>query len=69
MASIDAVSKSMGHSSTKTTETYYCRESDAMVREEIDRAWGPANPSSNARKINSGKNDLIESEEYLSGYA
>ncbi len=68
-ASIDAVSKSMGHSSTKTTETYYCRKSDAMVREEIDRAWGSANPSDRPRKINSGKNDLIESKQYLSGYA
>jgi len=67
-ATIDAVSKSMGHSSTKTTETYYCRKSDAMVREEIDRAWGSVNPSDRARKINSGKNDLIESKEYLSGY-
>jgi integrase len=65
---IDAVSKSMGHSSTKTTETYYCRKSDAMVRDEIDRAWGSVNPSNKARKINSGKNDLIESKEYLSGY-
>jgi len=68
-ATIDAVSKSMGHSSTKTTETYYCRKSDAMVREEIDRAWGSVNPSSKTRKINSGKNDLIEFEKYLSGYA
>jgi len=68
-ATIDAVSKSMGHSSTKTTETYYCRKSDAMVREEIDRAWCSVNPSDKARKINSGKNDLIESEKYLSGYA
>ena len=67
--SIDAVSKSMGHSSTKTTETYYCRKSDAMVRDEIDRAWSSSNPSDKARKINSGKNDLIESEKYLSGYA
>jgi len=67
-ASIDAVSKSMGHASTRTTETYYCRKSDAMVREEIDRAWGSVNPSSKARKINSGENDLIESKEYLSGY-
>jgi integrase len=66
--SIDAVSKSMGHSSTKTTETFYCRKSDAMVREEIDRAWSSINHSSKARKINSGKNDLIESKEYLSGY-
>jgi integrase len=68
-ATIDAVSKSMGHSSTKTTETYYCRKSDAMVREEIDRAWGSATPFQETRKINSGKNDLIEWKEYLSGYA
>lgn len=67
-ASIDAVSKSMGHSSSKTTEVFYCRKSDAMVREEIDRAWARINPSEKARKINSGKNDLIESERYLSGY-
>jgi integrase/recombinase XerD len=67
--SIDAVSKSMGHSSTKTTETYYCRKSDAMVRAEIDRAWGSGDSSDKARKINSGKNDLIETERYLSGYA
>jgi len=66
---IDAVSKSMGHSTSKTTETYYCRKSDAMVREEIDRAWGPVNASDNSRKFNSGKNDLIETEKYLSGYA
>jgi len=68
-ATIDAVSKSMGHSSTKTTETYYCRKSDAMVRDEIDRAWSSVNPSDRSRKVNSGKNDLIETEKYLSGYA
>jgi hypothetical protein len=39
-----------------------------MVREEIDRAWSPAG-SSEPRKINSGENDLIETEKYLSGYA
>ena len=64
--SIDAVSKSMGHSSTKTTETYYCRKSDAAVREEIDKAWSLRSIS---KKVNSAKNDLIESEKYLSGYA
>jgi integrase/recombinase XerD len=63
--SIDAVSKSMGHSSTKTTETYYCRKSDAAVREEIDRAWNIPNST---RKFNSAKNTLIESEKYISGY-
>jgi len=66
---IDAVSKSMGHSSTKTTETYYCRKSDAMVREEIDRAWGSVNPSSKAKKVKSDKSGPIESKSYLSGYA
>jgi len=58
----------MGHTSTKTTETYYWQKFDSMVREEIDRTWGPAG-SSEPRKINSGKNDLIESEKCLSGYA
>lgn len=67
--SIDAVSKSMGHASTKTTETYYCRKSDAMVREEIDRAWGKSGPSHGAREPAPGQRELIESKEYLSGYA
>jgi len=58
----------MGHSWTKITETHYCRKSGAMVREEIDRAWDQAG-SSEPRKINLVKNDLVESEKYLSGYA
>jgi len=68
-ATIDAVSKSMGHSSTKTTETYYCRKSDAMVREEIDRAWRSVNPSSRSGKVKSDKSGPIEPKKYLTGYA
>jgi integrase/recombinase XerD len=66
---IDTVSKSMGHSSTKTTEMYYCRKSDAMVRDEIDRAWSSADSSEDSKKTAKCKNDLIETEKYLSGYA
>lgn len=63
--SIDAVSISMGHTTTKTTETHYCRKSDATVRKEIDAAWGNPGESSKTEKC---KNNLIESEKYLSGY-
>ncbi|MEM4232502.1 MAG: aspartate aminotransferase family protein [Thermoplasmata archaeon] len=34
---------------------------ESALEEEADRAWGSVNPSDKARKINSGRNDLIES--------
>jgi integrase len=37
--SIEAISKLMGHHTTKTTETYYARIRDASVFNEINNVW------------------------------
>lgn len=36
---IEAVSVLMGHASTKTTEGYYCRKSQAMAMEQAKEVW------------------------------
>ncbi len=66
---LDAVSRMLGHRTTKTTETYYCRRSNAAAIEEAQRVWGnaPAAPKQpQGPKTNS---HLIEKEKYMSGYA
>ena len=37
--SIEAVSKQLGHSSTKTTERFYARMRDTAAQREIEQAW------------------------------
>jgi integrase len=61
-AQIEAVSLMLGHSSTKTTESYYYRKREDVALKEIFQLWKVKNTPS-------AKNVLIENEKYLSGYA
>lgn len=70
--SIEAVSKALGHGSTKTTEKYYARIRDASVFEEINRAWErPKNesPFFHDDKPDGAKKPQMKKENWLSGYA
>lgn len=61
--SIETVSLALGHTSTRTTESYYCRKDADTARLEILRAFeGPA-------KGPSAKKPEIESKTQLTGYA
>ena len=37
---VDAISRMLGHSSTKTTEKYYCRRSNEAAIDEARKVWG-----------------------------
>lgn len=59
---IETVSLVMGHHSTKTTESYYCRKREDTALREIE-AFCRDKPARSAIK------PLIENEKYMSGYA
>jgi len=56
------VSILLGHTTTKTTETYYCRKREDVALKEVFDVFEPKKPPSAIKP-------LIESEKYLSGYA
>lgn len=64
---LDAISRMLGHSSTKTTEKYYCRKSNDAAIAEARRIWEtqPATPEPQQKK---GVSPLIEKQKYLPGY-
>jgi len=57
---LQAVSKAMGHHSTKTTEQYYARIRDVSMFKEINGIWQPDDASA--------ENPEIEKWKTLSGY-
>jgi len=59
--SIESVSKFLGHSSTKTTEKFYCRLRDEAMFQEINSIFPQENKSAISRSI--------ENKKDLSGYA
>ncbi|MGD0056351.1 MAG: site-specific integrase [Methanomassiliicoccales archaeon] len=59
---IESVSIALGHSSTKTTEGYYCRKREDTALREIYSAWKEEIPTSAIKP-------LIEKDKYFSGYA
>ncbi len=61
--SLESVSLALGHSSTLTTERYYCRKDADSARLEIVRAFERSAP---APKLNS---PLIETGNDFTGYA
>jgi len=63
-ATIETVSVLLGHSTTKTTETYYARKKQDAAILEATRIWDQKPPNAP-----SAKTPLIEPEKYLSGYA
>ncbi len=66
---IDSVSRMMGHSSTKTTEQYYCRKTTESAISDAQKVWGNApNPEevASSKKV---KNPLIENKTWMAGYA
>lgn len=60
---IETVSLALGHTSTRTTETYYCRKDADTARLEILRAF------EGSAKGPSAENPEIESKAQLTGYA
>ena len=59
---LDSVSILLGHTTTKTTETDYCRKREDVALKEVFDVFEP-------RKTPSAIKSLIENEKYLSGYA
>ena len=59
---LDAVSVMMGHATTKTTETYYCRKRQEVAIREAHELW--------TRKMShpDAKNPKIESIFEVTGY-
>jgi len=66
---LDAVSRMLGHSTTKTTETHYCRRSNAAAIEEAQKVWGNAPIAPRQPQRQNTESPLIEKEKYMSGYA
>lgn len=62
---IDAISRMLGHSSTKTTEKYYCRRSNEAAIAEARKVWG-TQPLEPQKK---GISPQIEKNNWLTGYA
>jgi integrase/recombinase XerD len=64
---VDAISRMLGHSSTKTTEKYYCRRWNDAAIAEARRVWDsqPALIEAKPQKVIS---PLIEKQKYLPGY-
>ena len=60
---LDSVSILLGHTTTKTTETYYCRKREDVALREVFEVFEPSKRPPSAIK------PLIESEKYISGYA
>lgn len=61
--SIETVSVTLGHATSRTTENYYCRRKQKAAIEETKRIWSkqsdaPQNPQNNS----------IRFKEYMSGY-
>ena len=63
---LDAVSRMLGHKTTKTTETYYCRRTNDSAIAVAQQVWGN---KPDERPSKPGNSPLIEKKEYLSGYA
>lgn len=61
--SIEAVSIALGHSSTATTERYYCRKDSDLAKLEILRAY------EGTETLLSGQTPLIERKTEITGYA
>jgi integrase/recombinase XerD len=66
--STESVSRMMGHSSTKTTEKYYCRKTQESAIQEAQQVWGNSpKPQSMARPMEP-KTPLIKKFEWIAGY-
>lgn len=65
---LDAVSRMMGHKTSRTTETYYARKKNNKAIAEAKAAWGraPQPPTASAQKPNT---PLIENKKWMTGYA
>lgn len=65
---LDAVSRMMGHKTSRTTETYYARKKNNKAIAEAKAAWGraPQPPAASAQKPNT---PLIENKKWMTGYA
>jgi len=69
---IESVSLLLGHSTTKTTETYYCRKRQDAAIKEAQSLWNGQRPAQNPT-INEPalkqKSALIENKNWMTGYA
>lgn len=61
--SIETVSLTLGHASTRTTETYYCRKDADSARSEVLQAFAGTQKGPSAEK------PLIEPRSDYAGYA
>jgi integrase/recombinase XerD len=65
---IDSVSRMMGHSSTKTTEKYYCRKTTESAISDAQKVWGNAPKSQEVARLKKVNTPLIENRFDLTGY-
>lgn len=65
---IDSVSRMMGHSTTKTTEKYYCRKTTESAISEAQKVWGNAPKPDEVASSNKVKNPLIDEKFSITGY-
>jgi integrase/recombinase XerD len=61
-ASVESVSILLGHSTTKTTESHYCRKREDTAIKEVLEIFDP-------ERSRVAEKPLIENEKYMSGYA
>jgi len=65
---LDAVSRMMGHKTSKTTETYYARKKNNRAVAEAKAVWSKA-PQPPAPSEQKPQNPLIESKKWIPGYS
>ncbi|MGD0818055.1 MAG: site-specific integrase [Methanomassiliicoccales archaeon] len=65
---IDAVSRMMGHSSTKTTEKYYCRKTTESAISDAQKVWGNAPKPQEVARSEKVNTPLIENKFDFTGY-
>lgn len=65
---LDAVSRMMGHKTSRTTETYYARKRNNKAVAEAKAVWSKA-PQPPAPSDQNPKKPLIENQKWMTGYA
>jgi hypothetical protein len=58
----------MGHSSSKTTEKYYCRKTTESAISDAQEVWGIKQKPQEIARCEKVKNPQIEDKRWMTGY-
>ena len=66
---IDSITRMMGHSSSKTTERYYCRKTSESAISNAQKVWRNVPKTQEVARSEKVKNPLIDEKICVTGYA